>query len=65
MNKPNMRLINVHPELQQMYNIGSQVDVCADSSVNGGHFTFMNKAGKEISADAVEFCGYDQKYIDL
>jgi len=60
-----MRFLNIHPELRERYNIGREVDVQADSSVNGGHFTFLNNEGKVVSADAVEMCGYDLKYIDI
>lgn len=52
-----MRLFNIPPEIQQIYNIGSEVDVEADSSVNGGHFTFLNKKGVVVEMDAVEIYG--------
>ena len=53
-----MRLFNIPPEIQKRYNVGESVDVVADSSVNGGHFTFVNKGGRIIEIDAVEI--YDQ-----
>jgi hypothetical protein len=57
-----MRLYNVPAEIQQRYNIGSEVDVEADSSVGGGHFSFLNKDGRTVEVDAVEICGQGIEY---
>ena len=60
-----MRLFKIPPEMQKIYNIGEEVDVEADSSVNGGHFTFLNKDGMKVEMDAVEIFGQgiEYKYI--
>ena len=52
-------LANIPQEIQRRYNIGEQVEVDADSSVSGGHFTLINKEGKGIAIDAVELSGTD------
>jgi len=57
-----MRLFNIPSELQKIYNVGSELDVEADSSVGGGHFTFRNNAGKEVEMDAVEIYGQGVQY---
>jgi len=60
--KPNMRLFKIPSDLQKIYNIGSEVDVVADSSVNGGHFSFLNKNGENVEMDAVEIFGQGVEY---
>ncbi|MDD3531570.1 MAG: hypothetical protein PHV99_03220 [Candidatus Pacebacteria bacterium] len=57
-----MRLLKIPPEIQQIYNIGSELDVETDNSVSGGHFTFINKDGREMEMDAVEIYGQGIEY---
>lgn len=52
-------LENIPPDIQERYNIGESVEVEADSSVGGGHFTLCNKQGRHVGIDAVELCGTD------
>jgi hypothetical protein len=60
-----MRLLKIPPEIQQRYDIGPEVNVEADSSVGGGHFTFLNNSGIIVEMDAVEIYdqGIEYKYV--
>ncbi len=52
-------LTDIPQKIQEIYNIGNQVEVEADNSVGGGHFTLINRDGKMVSMDAVELFGTD------
>ena len=67
--KPNFRLKKVPLKIQQIYNIGEEVDIEAigsiQSGVYGGVFKFINQAGQEVSFDAVEFSGHEIKLTPI
>jgi hypothetical protein len=52
-------LTNIPLEIQKRYGIGKEVEVNADGSVLGGHFTLVNRAGERVGIDAVELFGTD------
>jgi hypothetical protein len=60
---PNVRLSGIPPDLQEKYDIGSELDV--ELIADGFYVKFVNKKGKPFRVDPTEFYVPGIKHTDL